>query len=142
MSAQKAYNNIYDSFENVLHTASKGYNRLRGPHKDIPHILNNRMSDMAMHAHFVSAAHNENKYDEASQHLENMQDALRALHQTAIEHTGEKSSLSKAYAETSPQFHAAADSYREAVGVHAPRLGQTFEGIMKNSKLNPNQFGK
>ena len=140
MNIHDAYNNIHTTLGDALSTAHKALPLMSPRHQQVAPHLNKYMEQMAMSGHFFSAAHGENKYDEASHHLENMQDALKAMHQVSHYQTGKDSALTKVYGATAPKFHAAADDYREAAGTHAPALSNRFEEIMKNSNLNGQQF--
>lgn len=140
MNIHDAYNNIHRTLENTLSKANAAMPQMSTRHQQVAPYLNKYMEHAAMAGHFFSAAHADNNYEEASHHLENVQDAMKAMHQVAHYQTGPISALTKSFSETMPKFHAAADDYREAAGTNAPGLGQHFEEIMKNSKLNPQQF--
>lgn len=140
MNIHDAYNNIHSTLETALSKANAAMPQMSTRHQQVAPYLNKYMEHAAMAGHFFSAAHTDNNYEEASHHLENVQDAMKAMHQVAHYQTGANSALTKSFSETMPKFHAAADDYREAAGTNAPGLGQHFEEIMKNSKLNPQQF--
>lgn len=140
MNIHDAYSNIHTTLENALSTAHKAMPLMSQRHQQVGPWLNKYMEHAAMHGHFFSAAHQDNNYDEASHHLENVQDAMKAMHQVVHYQTGANSALTQAFNTTMPRFHAAADDYREAAQTNAPALGHRFEEIMKNSKLNPQQF--
>lgn len=140
MNIHDAYIGIHSALENVLKGAHAAMPQMSTRHQQVAPYLNRYMESAAMGGHFFSAAHTENNYAEASHHLENVQEAMKAIHQVAHYQTGPLSALTKSFAETMPKFHAAADNYREASQTNAPALGHRFEDIMKNSNINPQQF--
>lgn len=140
MHIHQAYDNIHKTLEAALSTAHQAMPLMSARHKQVAPYLNKYMEHAAMHGHFFSAAHQDNNYEEASHHLENVQEAMKAMHQVAHYQTGPNSALTQAWNATMPKFHAAADDYREAANTNAPALGQRFEEIMKSNKLNPQQF--
>jgi septation ring formation regulator EzrA len=140
MNIHDAYNNISSALENSLSQAHAAIPTMSTRHQQVAPHLNKYMEHAAMSGHFFSAAHADNNYAEASHHLENVQEAMKAMHQVAHYQTGPISALTKSFATTMPKFHAAADNYREAAGTNAPALGNRFEDIMKNNNINPQQF--
>ena len=141
MNIHDAYNQVESSLHMALSAGKQTMHLLPDSHKDIAvNELNSYMQHAAMNAHFADSAYGEGNHKEASQHLENLQESMRALHQAAKDKMGPHSALTQAYNVTMPGFHKAVDTYREVAGGRLASLGKDFEGIMKHSNINPKQF--
>ena len=103
MNIHDAYSNIHNTLETALSTAHKTMPMMSQRHQQVGPWLNKYMEHAAMHGHFFSAAHQDNNYDEASHHLENVQDAMKAMHQVVHYQTGANSALTQAFNTTMPK---------------------------------------
>lgn len=120
-----------------------------GWENSLPRHQRDPMLHWAIHNHNRSAevnydllimAHKQGDYEGASHYMRDLHESLGAMYQVAHYNTGKDSPLTQAFATHFPKVLNAGDKYREATFTRDTKLGDDFEGIMKNSNLNGKQF--